>query len=1613
MSYCFTQPFQTQEELHNFTTTDSQGLPLISLILKHSGQKPIPVVLDFLCEVPDLEIISEKKNSIGEKAGEQFSKQAQGLLHGACERHEYIHIVRALLKADTKVDFCVDDLSPLMKAAMSNNTKAITLLLQHNASVDLTNIKGQTGLLFACKHKQWEAAQLLFDHGADIFHEDKRGETAFHAALTGGGWKLLHNLADNSKKFVQELKQKVSPKDLCRLGYKDLWPVRYAKDLSEQILNELVNELIQDRNTTSLQFLAPTVQTHLLATYITNAYTAGHYDCVDVLVAGCTGRAKSPHPDISLGETCKDPKLIRLTRLLLENGADSNSEKGSPLRIAAKSGNPKAVDSLIDYKAYVDAADEDGFTPLLHACKGNHLDVVDRLLKRGASVNAGDVETPLTVACKRNNISLLNRLMQNDPAPDVTKPNNDGMSPLQVAVELKHPVLVRVLMNHKANFTEWKSITLRKLCLVGVKELIDSFLEDTAAAEGHPLDKESVHALIESNNSSLLNNLLTSKKVSKCDQVLTYILQEACKAGCVEIIETLHKIMEFDRDDVDSHLNHAIRHRHPDVVEKLLSYGCNPSKGKCAITDAVQSRKILHQLLKYDLPEESLQKALLAACKDRNVQDERCVKLLLDEILKKRPDVDFYDDDQVTPLLAACLRSSLSLVRLLLSKGADPNLCDQYQNTPLSVACEQENREIASLLLTSEKTPAKPYLDDIKPEKSALWISCMRGHLDLVSLLLDANASSELSDSQGSTLLAQTHEAKQHEVVRLLLEYGTDYRPLSYVGLKTASQLGYAELAVALSHTASNRRLTESINEACTKGFPETGLGIVIDIANQKTQKRCFKLWKSNAITDHKTQKRSFKLSKEEAKQPSPYSSSPSSRNPLWQNLQNKDQFKKLIEGGHNPNVSDEQGTPLLHYAVKHNYIPAVRILLESDMINIDLRDEIGRTVLFYATKSLDPALFHKLVQKGADITVTDRFGRTILHEWDPKDETGLKLQNTLNLRDGANKYDCKKQTPLHLAVIQKNKTKATILYENGSDPEAKDINGITPIDLSVHYLIDGENIFAGILPDFPKEMNQAIPHERPQIHFSKGYPAEHRPPSALNKMCQEASSGDSETLFNDNFETPLLISKEDGFKEELQSFRDTIIRFMTDLSQAIEKEDQLIAFTPVLSGSCSEGTKVTEMDEADVLCVLKHSDWGQIDISPHEKDNFSFMKITSDELAQSYPQFFKRSILSVNALFQRVYSSIRSHIAEVLANFDNLYIVDVQSILFNDLSITPLHFVWSGKVCKWQQFSVDVVPAIRVFEDKIPSKLKEHCVTNIHHLVIVPKWTVALTEKDYKDEAFQFGFSSTENDFFCTMPIELRQGYMLAKVAKEKCVAIDGVPVSEFISSFMLKCETFSCFAEMEDFHTRIKNPIKRDLFLDPLQPSQGVLYWANKILQKLECSVAEQHLQSFFLPGSNLLAHPMYQEDYRALMYVQMCHALINSRFDNPLPWAKLALTVAQQLIKAEHQSEDCFMQEISALRDMGLSPDTRCQRGCTLLYYIIEQNLTVDKVKIVLNEWQVSVEDVDGEGNNALQVAKMMKRSDLMKYLQESVKGNEHVFFFPFLSSAWYYIRHLSIF
>jgi ankyrin repeat protein len=113
--------------------------------------------------------------------------------------------------------------------------------------------------------------------------------------------------------------------------------------------------------------------------------------------------------------------------------------------------------------------------------------------------------------------------------------------------------------------------------------------------------------------------------------------------------------------------------------------------------------------------------------------------------------------------------------------------------------------------------------------------------------------------------------------------------------------------------------------------------------------------------------------------------------------------------------------------------------------------DEDGTPLLLHAAQSLNAEIVGDLLDRGANVAATDRFGETAIHRVaDLRRTDGPKAARVamLLLERGApvDAGNCDRVTPLHQAVRARNLAVAEVLLDRGANPNAADKRGSTPL---------------------------------------------------------------------------------------------------------------------------------------------------------------------------------------------------------------------------------------------------------------------------------------------------------------------------------------------------------------------------------------------------------------------------------------------------------------------------------------------------------------------------------------------------------------------------------------
>lgn len=158
--------------------------------------------------------------------------------------------------------------------------------------------------------------------------------------------------------------------------------------------------------------------------------------------------------------------------------------------------------------------------------------------------------------------------------------------------------------------------------------------------------------------------------------------------------------------------------------------------------------------------------------------------------------------------------------------------------------------------------------------------------------------------------------------------------------------------------------------------------------------------------------------------------------------------LKTALSHGADPSVKDELGKSLLHYIAYGDNMMAMELLLESQRLDINIRDRWGRLALHVAAEFARSKLVDYLLENGSQANALDLRCRTALHSAaDENFETLLKQGASLYARDDKGRtplhYLCQRSTDTALNTVRK-------LISRGECLSVKDDDGIIPLDLTL-----------------------------------------------------------------------------------------------------------------------------------------------------------------------------------------------------------------------------------------------------------------------------------------------------------------------------------------------------------------------------------------------------------------------------------------------------------------------------------------------------------------------------------------------------------------------------------
>ncbi|KAL7811573.1 ankyrin repeat-containing domain protein [Trichoderma gracile] len=650
--------------------------------------------------------------------------------------------------------------------------------------VSLPDLMGRTPLHHACLKGNEKAVNLLLDRDALIEVAGHDGTTPIHCAVLSGNLNILKKLVEEVRsKRLKHTRESIPHVDrnkrhpihwaaaqgcieVVRLLRDDIvrtdrygWACIHLAVIYKHrpLLEYIIKELSGDVNLRDNQSRTPL---HLAVEFQS-------WKAFDVLIrAGADVKVKDRvgltplHKAVGQMEMAETGRTqMDIAERLIERHADVNAtdtEGRTALLLAAENGMADVADFLIGHGADVSIATKDKRTALHMATKSKP--ITEKLLNHGADIHAKNIKgyTPLYLAVMDGIAEVAALLI--DKGADVTTVAEDGRTPLHLAVRSKD--ITEKLLTYGADINA-KDIE-------GYTPLYLAITEGTAEVAALLIDRGADVAIAEEDGRTPLHMALSRGE---------------------DGLEIAKKLLNFD-PNVEGHDPYVNTTAEGDATPLHVAAEYGP-------LEAV--KMLLHLGADKDQADGYGQTALLIAMYQENWD-------IAEELLKAGADIRADSRVGYTPLLGAVLGKQERIVEQLLRMGADVNAVDEdgysaihlavsggdpgifgrllragatidavtkfSSQTPLHIAVRNGDRRMVQILL--EKGADTKPLNRL--EFTPLQYALFRGDLVIVEEFVEHDKSSDFTAPKAVLQKGENGDTPLHTLCRYSLVQGHEYQ---------------------------------------------------------------------------------------------------------------------------------------------------------------------------------------------------------------------------------------------------------------------------------------------------------------------------------------------------------------------------------------------------------------------------------------------------------------------------------------------------------------------------------------------------------------------------------------------------------------------------------------------------------------------------------------------------------------------------------------------------------------------------------------------------------------------------------------------------------------------
>lgn len=914
-------------------------------------------------------------------------------------RYNHSDITAILLEMNAPVS------SAFIEAACTNNVQVMRSLMAHGAKLKDEDHLGSLALRKVASTESLDAVKLLLSENIDVSEADTDGRSAIHAIAIGGVVEMLQNISSLPGFDINARDNEQNTALILAVQFD------HVKLVRELCLKNADVTLADSQGKTALQY-AVSKDINITRVLLENKANAVAGDKEGQTALNLACRLGYVEVAEAMVNSLDNASLLNLVHV-------DQAAKNTPLHIAAKFGYTPIVKLLLNKGVNFRLEDSSGNTAIQLSASAGHLDVLRILLE--------------------HHLSHLGDLAPEDLGPvgkDINSQNEEEVE--------KGPYTITVVK--ECNELLCRAVTSGQLIVV---RYLLNYMDSS-----HPSIPVQASTLGEN-----LLNIAASKGYTEIVRALFPRFDPNVKNA-------------ENRTPLDL----AVSGKHRDVIRLLLESGADPNVSDSdrwtPLHIAAESglHEIFEDLLRSggDVYARTILKetALHLAVKFPNI-----VRLLIDA----SADLNAKDYNEATPLHLAVRADSITTIKLLLRAGADLDAVDENDKTPLHYAIDlKDPRIVRELWESGPKLHKQPYrkippLIQAFEAESFDIVRIILGEAlladstndipehgnsgaqhDLEDMtLLDVNV--ETSDSKTALFIAVTEQ--ELDIVKALLKLDADLTSTDNLGrtpLLQALNLGNEEIFDVLLEKGAD------IDSQDNQG--STALHFVLNSNNVALTERLIGLFKNKSKLDvqdasgntplHRAAYNGRKAAVElllEAKA-NPNIQSEAGGLPIHRGSDNYNITLLLADAGSNLNATDEDGWTPLMQCVYWEHLDVIELLLERDK-NVNHLDKRGRTLLHIAVDCIDTDVLRRCLKLGSiDIDTKDNSGRTPLHTAASiRRSSSFEIMSILVEHEAAiTTIDNEGYTPFWTAIESSNTQKCSLLASKGVKVNEKNNKGQT-----------------------------------------------------------------------------------------------------------------------------------------------------------------------------------------------------------------------------------------------------------------------------------------------------------------------------------------------------------------------------------------------------------------------------------------------------------------------------------------------------------------------------------------------------------------------------------------